>query len=193
MTDRWSGSGAAKGADYDRHWAAMAERGESVHGEADLVCSLVPTPLSVLDAGCGTGRIAIELARRGLQVAGVDVDPTMLEQARAKAPDLSWAEGDLSTWTTDERFDLVLLAGNVLLFVAPGTEAAVVARCADHLADGGAVVAGFSLGRGFSEADLDAAAAAVGLALEHRWSTWDRAPFVPGASDYAVSVLRRTA
>ena len=51
---------------------------------------------SVLDAGCGTGRVAIELSRRGHDVVGVDVDEAMLEAARAKAPDLTWVQGDLA-------------------------------------------------------------------------------------------------
>jgi len=39
----------------------------------------------VLDAGCGSGRHAVELARRGAHVVGVDVSPTMLDMARAAA------------------------------------------------------------------------------------------------------------
>ena len=64
--------------DLDEYEARFAV-GDAVHGEADLVASLAPT--SVLDAGCGTGRVAIELARRGIEVVGVDADPDMLERA----------------------------------------------------------------------------------------------------------------
>jgi 2-polyprenyl-3-methyl-5-hydroxy-6-metoxy-1,4-benzoquinol methylase len=51
----------------------------------------------VLDAGCGTGRIARELARRGLAVVGVDLDDVMLATARRKAPDIEWHTADLAT------------------------------------------------------------------------------------------------
>ena len=59
-----------------------------LHGEADFVAALAP--VSVLDAGCGTGRIAAELARRGIDVVGVDADPDMLERAPRRRPDLTW-------------------------------------------------------------------------------------------------------
>src|SRR5919204_5229355 len=60
----------------DAPYEARARAGENVHGEADFVESFHPG--SVLDAGCGTGRVAIELARRGIEVVGVDLDPGML-------------------------------------------------------------------------------------------------------------------
>src|SRR6478672_5819503 len=92
--------------------------------EAAFVAALQPR--SVLDAGCGTGRVAVALARRGIAVVGVDINPRQLRLPR--------------------RFDVVLLAGNVLIFLAaPGSEAAVVQNMARHLAPGGALVAGFQL------------------------------------------------
>ncbi|MDQ3979099.1 MAG: class I SAM-dependent methyltransferase [Actinomycetota bacterium] len=165
----------------------MAARGENVHGEADFVESLQPR--SVLDAGCGTGRVAIELARRGVDVVGVDLDPAMLEQARAKAPEVAWVHGDLAEVDLGRRFDGVVLAGNVMIFLAPGTEAAVVANMARHLGPSGALVAGFQLKPGrVSLDDYDRHAAAAGLRLAERWATWDRAPFAGG--EYTVSVHR---
>ena len=38
----------------------------------------------MLDAGCGTGRVAIELAARGFSVVGMDLDEAMLDTARAE-------------------------------------------------------------------------------------------------------------
>ncbi|MGI9120650.1 MAG: class I SAM-dependent methyltransferase, partial [Acidimicrobiales bacterium] len=73
-----------RGDDYDLRFTDRADAGLDVHGEADLVQAL--SPASVLDAGCGTGRVTIELARRGIAVVGVDVDAEMLATARAKAP-----------------------------------------------------------------------------------------------------------
>ena len=159
-----------------------------MHGEADLVESLGPR--SVLDAGCGTGRVAIELARRGLEVTGVDLDASMLDGARAKDPRLPWVHADLATVDLNRMFDLVLLAGNVMIFLAPGTEGAVVANLARHLEPGGSFVAGFSLEPGRLDlATYDGHARDAGLVLTDRWATWDRRPFEGG--NYAVSVHRR--
>ena len=68
----------------------MADRGENPHGEVDFVLRYQPS--SVLDAGCGTGRVAIELARRGVDVAGTDLDGSMLTTAKGKAPKLKKSE-----------------------------------------------------------------------------------------------------
>jgi SAM-dependent methyltransferase len=166
-----------------------------MHGEATLVEALGVR--SVLDAGCGTGRVAIELARRGLDVVGLDADPGMLSAARAKAPDLEWVLADLSDFDLSEpdrrrRFDAVVMAGNVMIFVVPGTEGAVLERVAAHVRPGGLVVAGFQLIIGRLSLDrYDELATANGLTLSERFATWDRKPWTAGG-DYAVSVHRLT-
>ena len=150
---------------------------------------------SVLDAGCGTGRVAIELARRGLAVVGLDADPGMLASARAKAPELEWVLADLSEFELAgadgrRRFDCAVMAGNVMIFVVPGTEGAVLERLGAHLHPGGHLVAGFQLvADRLSLERYDELAAAAGLELADRFATWDRDPWVPGG-DYAVSVHR---
>ena len=175
------------GQDYDARWERLAAEGRNPHGEADFVDGLLSGSGRVLDAGCGTGRVAVELARRGYDVAGVDIDAEMISGARDKAPDLGWHQLDLAVFALGEVFDAVVMAGNVLLFTAPGTEAAVVARCAAHLSPGGALVAGFQLRvGGYGLAQYDADCAAAGLSLSERYSTWERDPWAGG--DYAVSV-----
>jgi SAM-dependent methyltransferase len=189
-TNRWMTGDVPRGAHYDRRFEELAATGLDMHGEATLVDSYGPG--SVLDAGCGTGRVAIELSRRGHDVVGVDMDPDMLEVARQKAPRLTWVPGDLADpgLTFGRHFDIVVLAGNVLIFVTPGTEGEVVSNLAGHLAPGGRVIAGYSLRPGgFSVAAHDELATQAGLSLEDRWSTWDRSPFTP-QSTYAVSVHR---
>jgi 2-polyprenyl-3-methyl-5-hydroxy-6-metoxy-1,4-benzoquinol methylase len=176
------------GDDYQRRFDRLADSGHDVHGEATFVLRLGPH--SVLDAGCGTGRVAIELARQGVEVVGVDVDRSMLDTARRQAPDVEWVQADLTTLELDRVFDVVVLAGNVPLFTPPGTEAALVSGCARHVAASGALVAGFQLDRGFSVADYDDHCRAVGLELAERYATWDAEPFVDGGH-YAVSVHRR--
>ena len=189
---RWSErADVPRGDDYDARWKQLAAEGKSVHGEADALCRLLDAG-SVLDAGCGTGRVGIEMAARGYDVVGVDLDVGMLDTARSKAPDVEWHLADLLDVDLGRRFDLVALPGNVMIFVAPGTEAAVVANLERHLGPDGLLVAGFQLSRRrLSLADYDAHCAAVGLELAERWSTWDGDPFDSTDAGYAVSVHRR--
>ncbi len=173
-----------EGDEYQARFDALAASGVEVHGEADFVEAYAPA--SVLDAGCGTGRVGIELARRGVEVVGVDVDASMLATARRTAPELTWVQSDLTVLDLGRTFALVLLAGNVPLFTPPGTQPALVARSAAHVAPGGHLVAGFSLNRGYGLDQWDRDGAAAGLVLVDRFATWSRDPFAGG--DYAVSV-----
>ena len=170
---------------YDERWRRLAAAGQNPHGEADLVASYAPA--SALDGGCGTGRVAIELARRGIAVLGVDADPDMVAAARAKAPELEWVTADLADLDRPERFDVIVLAGNVVPYVAPERRARAVAACVAHLAPGGRLVAGFQLRPGWpSLDDYDRWCASAGARLEDRFATWERAQYAGG--DYAVSV-----
>jgi SAM-dependent methyltransferase len=174
---------------YQQRFDDLAASGVDVHGEAGFVA--VRAPSAVLDAGCGTGRVAIELARRGIEVVGVDVDASMIATARRLAPDLTWVDGDLSDPSFDlgRRFDLVVMAGNVPLFTPEGSQPGLVAGCARHLSAGGQLVAGFQLDRGYDLADYDRHCRDVGLELVERFAAWDGAPFATGG-DYAVSIHR---
>jgi SAM-dependent methyltransferase len=174
--------------DYDERWRRMEATGANLHGEADFVFSYGPG--CVLDAGCGTGRVAIELARRGLDVVGADLDPDMIGLARAKAPELTWVQADISMLDLSARFDAVVLAGNVIPYVASDRRAAAVIACTRHLAPSGRLIAGFQLQEGWpTVADYDTWCASAGLTLETRYATWDRDPFTDAGS-YAVSVHR---
>jgi SAM-dependent methyltransferase len=184
---RWlDETGGDRGASYDERFRALAASGVHVHGEADFVAALLPSG-SVLDAGCGTGRVAVELARRGYDVVGVDSDPSMLAVAREH--DLTWVDADLATLDLGRAFDLVVAAGNVMVFLAPGTEAAVVRRQAAHLVPGGLLVSGWRTDR-LSRASYDELAAEAGLEQVTRLSTWDGDPWVDDA-DWCVAVDRR--
>jgi SAM-dependent methyltransferase len=199
MSTRWDGTNAPRGAVYDAQWERLAAAGESIHGEADLIDALLQEHggQRVLDAGCGTGRVAIELAVRGYEVVGVDVDDSMLDAARAKAPELTWVRADLSAVEVTDlpeaapaAFDAVAMAGNVMIFVLPGTEGRVLERLWALLDPGGLLVAGFQLRRDrIGLVEYDRLAAEVGLEPVARWATWDRSPFTGG--DYAVSVHQR--
>lgn len=122
---RWlEETGGERGPSYEQAFRDLAASGVDVHGEAAFVervlATLDPVGRSVLDAGCGTGRVARELARRGTSVVGVDSDASMLDVARAETPDLTWVQADLAMLDLAERFDVVVAAGNVVVFLAPG-------------------------------------------------------------------------
>jgi SAM-dependent methyltransferase len=185
--NRWLAGDGVRGDAYEARFEALAAAGHDPHGEATFVERLGVR--SVLDAGCGTGRVARELARRGLDVVGVDIDSAMLETARRRAPRLDWRLGDLATIDLGRTFEAAVLAGNVMIFLSPGSEGAVVANLARHLAPTGLLVAGFQLGGPLTLDQYDAVADAAGLELAERWATWDRDPWHPGG-DYAVSVHR---
>ena len=171
---------------YQKRFDDLAATGVDVHGEVAFVMQY--SPRAVLDAGCGTGRVAIELARRGVDVVGVDVAPALLETARTLGPDLEWIEQDLTLLDLGRAFDVVVMAGNVPIFTPAGTHLALVAGCARHVAPTGLLIAGFQLERGYSLDEYDADCEAAGLRLAQRYATWDGEPFRGG--DYAVSVHR---
>jgi len=179
--------GTWRGEDYQRRFDDLAASGVDVHGEATFVMRAAPA--TVLDAGCGTGRVAIELQRRGVEVVGVDVDHSMLTTARASGPGIEWHEQDRATLDLGRMFDVVVMAGNVPLFTAPGTQGSVVAGCARHVGAKGALIAGFQLGRGYELDAYDDHCHGAGLVLAERYATWQGEPF-RATGDYAVSIHR---
>ena len=184
----WLANRSRDGEAYDATYERREAAGEDVHGEANFVMTYASA--SVLDAGCGTGRIARELARRGVDIVGVDLDPEMLAVGMRKAPELVWRVGDLETLQLGRTFDVALMAGNVMIFLTPGTEGAVLKNVAEHLAPGGRLIAGFQLQPGKLSLDrYDALALEAGLKLSERFATWDREEWTPGGN-YAVSVHR---
>ena len=189
MATRWESEGRPSAAEYDARWAGLAASGENPHGEADFV--LRSSPGSVLDAGCGTGRVARELHRRGIEVVGVDLGAGVVAHARAQAPEIEWRHADLMTVDLGRQFDVVVAAGNVMIFLASRTEAAVLANLARHLGPGGRLISGFQLQSGEVLEEFDRYAGDAGLELVERYATWAGAEYT-GAEDigggYAVSV-----
>jgi DNA modification methylase len=175
---------------YQQRFDELAASGLPIHGEADFVERFNPS--SVLDAGCGTGRVAAELSERGYDVVGIDRDASMIGTARSLAPHVDFQIEDVTGAQLGRVFELVLMAGNVPLFTPEDTHGALVSGCARHLATGGRLVAGFQLGRGYALTEYDAACASVGLVLEARYGTWGGDPLGPD-DDFAVSVHRLSA
>jgi SAM-dependent methyltransferase len=202
-TTRWAQlTGGASGEDYAGRFAALAASGADVHGEASYAASLVPPPARVLDAGCGTGRVAARLAELGYDCAGVDVDPSMLAVARREHPGLAWVLADLADLGALHEagavvaggYDMVLAAGNVIPLLAEGALPPTVAELARMLAPTGLLVSGFGLDAAHLPpgcpvtplSAYDRACDAAGLGLVRRLAAWDGAPYDGGG--YAVSV-----
>jgi SAM-dependent methyltransferase len=194
------------GAEYAARFRALAASGKDLHGEASFCAALIEPGSRVLDAGCGTGRVAIELARRGYRCVGVDSDASMLAEAERDAPDLRWVQADLAGLEALHEdlgddpagFDLVVCAGNVVPLIAPERAAEAVHAMADQLRPAGFLVCGFGLDRAHLPRSAQVVALETfdrwcdeaGLTLEARYATWDAQPW-PGSGGYAVSVLRR--
>lgn len=176
---------------YDERFAVMAERGDSIHGEADFIERLFPEQkISLLDAGCGTGRLAIEMTSRGHRSVGVDLDPDMIDRARSKAPDIEWHVADLSKLELGTKSEVVVMAGNILLFCAPGSQAAIIKSLSQHIAAGGFLISGFSLedrGDAYLSADYQRDALAAGLTFVAEYSNWNGDDSITG-NDYTVMV-----
>jgi SAM-dependent methyltransferase len=176
---------------YIQRFRTMAAAGADLAGEARLIDALVQPHSRILDAGCGPGRVAAELHARGHTVVGVDVDPELIEAAEVDHSGPRWVVADLSDFALDDApFDAAVVAGNVMAFVAPGTEPHVLARVAAHLRPDGVLVVGFGTDRGYLLSDFDSHCASAGLIREHRFATWDLRPWHPEAG-FAVTVLRR--
>lgn len=183
---------------YVERFAALHHSGADVDGEARFVDVLLPRSARVLDAGCGTGRVAHALRRAGHDAVGVDRDGGLVAVARHRYPDGTYLVGDLLAVSAADlmsagapaEFDAIVLAGNVLVFVAPGTERAVLANLAGLLVPGGCLVTGFATDRDYQLPAFHADVGAVGLTVEHAFSTWHLDPWVEGA-EFCVTVLRK--
>jgi SAM-dependent methyltransferase len=193
---------AVSGAGYAARLVRLTASGMDMHGEARYCATLLKPGARVLDAGCGTGRVAARLAELGYDCVGVDLDPGMLQFAR-QVSGVHWVQADLGGLDlpaigVPEAFDLIVSAGNVIPLVGGAVAPAVVTRLAAHLVPGGLLVSGFGLDAAHlppgpepvALADYDAWCTSAGLRLVVRHGTWDGDPFEPD-SGYAVSVLQR--
>ena len=104
-------------------------------GEAEIVHSAVADGASILELGCGTGRILRPLARLGHPVLGVDESAAML----ARIPDLPTLCSGIEDLRLDRAFDAVLLA-STMINADPALRAKFLATCRRHLQPGGVAV-----------------------------------------------------
>lgn len=96
---------------------------------------------SVLDVGCGYGRIARSFTENAYSYLGVDISPVAIEQACARGiPGARFVQGELSTWETSERFDLVCALYVFVHFVDDAKWRSLLLRTLTWLAPGGALL-----------------------------------------------------
>ena len=106
-------------------------------GEAEIVHEVVGAQASILDLGCGTGRIAHRLLELGHEVVGVDQSADMLAHVRGART----VQAPIAGLDLDRRFDAVLLASHLLNTPDDTERRALLDTAARHLAPGGLLVA----------------------------------------------------
>ncbi len=97
--------------------AAYDAQAQGVPGDVEFYLALAKRAQAanqpVLELACGTGRVAIPIAREGVSIVGLDQSQAMLERAREKSAELDsarWVEGDMRDFALPERFGLVFIA-----------------------------------------------------------------------------------
>jgi SAM-dependent methyltransferase len=187
---------------FAAHFTDLIASGADIAGEARLVDAMLPRGARVLDAGAGFGRIGAALQASGHHVVAAEKDPALVAMAGELYPDLPVVHADILALTPDllgaaghpTAYDLVVLVGNVVVLLAPGTERRVLATLRDLLVDGGRMLVGFHPVRAFGNArdypvgEFVADAASAGLRVQHRFGSYELAP---PSDEYAVLVLVR--
>jgi SAM-dependent methyltransferase len=99
----------------------------------------------VLELACGTGRLTIPIAQSGVEIVGLDIAPSMLEHARAKAEaagaKIQFVEGDCRSFDLGRKFALIFMAFNSMQHLHDYESLAALFRnVRRHLAEGGRFV-----------------------------------------------------
>jgi SAM-dependent methyltransferase len=159
-----SAYGEAVAGDYDSLYGHIPDTDATVACLAELAGT---GPL--LELGIGTGRLALPLAARGIDVHGVEASPAMIAELRAKpgGADIPVTEASFNDYRLDRRFSCVVLALHTI-YGLPSHEEQVrcFATAAEHLADGGLFVVEANL--------VDPSAFRQGRAVVPRFRSADR-------------------
>ena len=188
---------------YGKHFEQLIADGTDVHGEARLADVLAPRGARILDAGSGMGRVGAGLALRGHDVTAVEKDLKLVAQSRRLYPDLVVVEADileLSPQLLEQQgrppaYDVIVVAGNVMIYLAEDTETRALAALRDLLAPDGRILVGYNAVKGprhsrdYPYEDFAAHVEEAGLMVQHRFGSWD---LTPPADDYVLAVLHRS-
>ena len=99
----------------------------------------------VLELACGTGRLTIPIAQSGVEIAGLDLSPSMLSHARKKADaarlEIQWIEADCRTFSLNCRFGLIFMPFHSMQHLHEyASVSALFANVRKHLAEAGRFV-----------------------------------------------------
>jgi SAM-dependent methyltransferase len=95
----------------------------------------------VLELGVGTGRLAVPLAERGVEVVGVDISPEMLAKLREKTSSVTAVEADMTTVSLAREFAVAYIAFNsIYVLETQQAQVALFRNAAAHLRPGGRFV-----------------------------------------------------
>jgi SAM-dependent methyltransferase len=100
---------------------------------------------SVLELGCGTGRVTIPIVQQGVQITGVDLVPQMLERAKSKAHNLPirWVEADARSFNLSTRFQFIFESGALFQHLLERSDQEAMLACVrEHLEPSGYFVVG---------------------------------------------------
>lgn len=134
--------------DQARIWDLWAQGFDEWHAQADPTLATefllgLTSCGAVLELGVGTGRVALELARSGRQVTGVEISPMMLKELERKRGnlDVEVVLGSVVDFSLDRTFDLVYCVYSTLWCLRSQEEqVACIANAARHLSRGGLLV-----------------------------------------------------
>ncbi|MCT4355110.1 class I SAM-dependent methyltransferase [Streptomyces sp. Je 1-79] len=108
--------------------------------EPDVIEAAVPAGASLLELGCGAGRVTGPLIERGFAVTAVDESAEMLEAVRERAPGAETVHSPIESLRLERRFDVVMLASFLVHTAEHGTRQAFLEACRRHVRDDGCVL-----------------------------------------------------
>jgi 2-polyprenyl-3-methyl-5-hydroxy-6-metoxy-1,4-benzoquinol methylase len=163
----------------------------------------LPAGGRVLDAGCGTGTLALRFAREGFAVTGVDLSPRMIEQARSKerGSAVDWRVADLTALELGTSFDAIVSVADVLNHLPTLDDWEAAFRCVRaHLRPGGIFFADTMTCRGLEQMDQQSVQERGGTTLilavvwepDARRSTLKITSFAPAADGRLYDRARET-
>jgi SAM-dependent methyltransferase len=200
--NRWETNVSGPDTGYARVFEGLIERGEDIDGEARLADVLAPRGARILDAGSGLGRVAGALAARGHGVTAVEKDRDLVARSHVLFPDVEVVESDILGLSPDllaargrpASYDVIVLVGNVMVYLAEDTETRALTTLSALLAPGGRILVGFHPRRGpehsrdYPVEEFRRHVTGAGLLVEHHFGGYDLAP---PSENYVVAVLRR--